>query len=59
LNSIIDKLESAIREIAANNGRVKLLETIAGIAPYSALYLSTMLDDVGRKIPSRQLHILA
>ncbi|MFP3130429.1 MAG: hypothetical protein RXR51_02445 [Nitrososphaeria archaeon] len=59
LNSIIDELESAIRETAANDERVKLLDTIPVIAPYSVLYLSTMLDDVGRKIPSRQLHILA
>jgi hypothetical protein len=41
LNSIIiDELESAIRETAANDERVKLLDTIPGIAPYSALYLS-------------------
>jgi transposase len=54
LNSIIDELESAIRETAANDGRVKLLDTIPGIAPYSALYLSTMLDDVGRFHDSKQ-----
>jgi len=46
-------------ETAANDKRVKLLDTVPGIAPYSVLYLLTMLDDVGRKIPSRQLHILA
>jgi transposase len=54
LNSIIDELESAIRETAANDERVKLLDTIPGIAPYSALYLSTMLDDVGRFHDSKQ-----
>jgi Transposase and inactivated derivatives len=30
------------------------LDTIPGIAPYSALYLSTMLDDVGRFHDSKQ-----
>ena len=54
MNSIIDELESAIRETAANDERVKLLDTIPGIAPYSALYLSTMLDDVGRFHDSKQ-----
>ncbi|MFP3130890.1 MAG: hypothetical protein RXR51_04835, partial [Nitrososphaeria archaeon] len=34
---------------AANDKRVKLLETIPGIAPYSVLYLSTMLDDVEKR----------
>ena len=48
LNSIIDELDDAIRETVERDERAKLLDTIPGIAPYSALYLSTMLDDVER-----------
>ena len=48
LNSIIDELDDAIRETVANDERAKLLDIIPGIAPYSALYLSTTLDDVER-----------
>jgi len=54
LNSIIYELDSSIRETVANDERAKLLDTIPGIAPYSALYLSTMLDDVGRFQDSKQ-----
>ena len=46
LNSIIDELDNAIKATVATDKRAKLLDTIPGIAPYSALYLSAMLDDV-------------
>ncbi len=46
LNSIIDELDNAIKATVATDKRAKLLDTISGIAPYSALYLSAMLDDV-------------
>jgi len=36
-------------ETAANDKRVKLLDTVSGIAPYFVLYLSTMLDDVEKR----------
>jgi transposase len=48
LNSIIDELDNAIKATVATDKRAKLLDTIPGIAPYSALYLSAMLDDVER-----------
>ncbi|MDG7042190.1 MAG: IS110 family transposase [Nitrososphaerota archaeon] len=49
LNSIIiDEPDDAIRETVEGDERARLLDTISGIAPYSAFYLSTMLDDVER-----------
>ncbi|MGC8557975.1 MAG: hypothetical protein ACP5NC_03155 [Nitrososphaeria archaeon] len=42
MNSIIIyELDNSIRKTVANDERAKLLDTIPGIAPYSALYLST------------------
>jgi hypothetical protein len=59
LNSIIYELDNSIRNTVENDEMAKLLDTIPGIAPYSTLYLPTMLDDLeGFRIPSRQLHIL-
>ncbi|MDG7035680.1 MAG: transposase, partial [Nitrososphaerota archaeon] len=49
LNSIIiDEPDDAIRETVERDERARLLDTISGTAPYSAFYLSTMLDDVER-----------
>jgi transposase len=46
--SFIGRLDWRIEGIVANNPKARLLDTLPGVAPYTALFLSSTLDDVDR-----------
>jgi len=46
--SIIERLDGQILSITAGDERAKLLDTLPGVAPYTALYLASVLDDIDR-----------
>jgi transposase len=48
MDSFIERLDAQIAEIASRDEGARLLDTIPGIAPYTALYLSSALDDIDR-----------
>jgi transposase len=48
VESIMGRLDSEIEQIVANDKNAKLLDTIPGVAPYTALYLASAFDDIDR-----------
>ena len=48
IESIVDKLDEQIKQTVAMGKKAKLLDTIPGVAPYTALYLSSAFDDIDR-----------
>jgi transposase len=48
VESIIEKLDRQIIQVASVDEKAKLLDTLPGVAPYTALFLSSALDDVNR-----------
>jgi transposase len=46
--SIVERLDSQIVDIASRDHRARLLDTLPGMGPYTALFLACALDDVGR-----------
>jgi len=48
VESTVERLDDQIRDIVSKDGRAKLLDTIPGVAPYTALFLACVLDDIDR-----------
>jgi transposase len=48
VESTVRKLDKQIVDIVSKDKRAKLLDTIPGVGPYTALYLACTLDDVDR-----------
>ena len=48
VESIIEKLDRQIIHVVSEDGKAKLLDTLPGLAPYTALFLSSALDNVDR-----------
>ncbi|MDG6940054.1 MAG: IS110 family transposase [Nitrososphaerota archaeon] len=48
VESTTERLDAQIRDIVSRDRRAKLLDTIPGVAPYTALYLACTLDDIDR-----------
>lgn len=48
IDSFIEELDPQIADMASKDQGARLLDTIPGIAPYTALYLSSILDDIDR-----------
>jgi transposase len=48
VESTIEKLDGQIRHIVSKDPRARLLDTIPGVAPYTALFLACVLDDIDR-----------
>ena len=46
--SILERLDAQIVDIASRDRRARLLDTLPGMGPYTALYLACALDDVDR-----------
>jgi len=46
--SFIKGLDGQILDIASRDEKAKLLDTLPGLAPYTALYLACVLDDIDR-----------
>ena len=48
VESTKDKLDGQIVDIVSRDERARLLDTLPGVAPYTALFLASVLDDVDR-----------
>jgi len=48
VESIIEKLDRQITHVVFGDEKAKLLDTLPGIAPYTALFLSSAFDDMDR-----------
>jgi transposase len=48
VESTVEKLDCQIRDIVSKDPRARLLDTIPGVAPYTALFLACVLDDIDR-----------
>jgi transposase len=48
VESIIEKLDRQIVHVVSGDEKAKLLDTLPGIAPYTALFLSSAFDDMDR-----------
>ena len=48
VESTIEKLDHQIVDIVSKDARAKLLDTLPGVAPYTALFLACVLDDIDR-----------
>jgi transposase len=48
VESTIQKLDHQIVDIVSKDARAKLLDTLPGVAPYTALFLACVLDDIDR-----------
>ncbi len=48
IDSFIEELDPQITNVASKDEGARLLDTIPGIAPYTSLYLSSVLDDIDR-----------
>jgi transposase len=48
VESIVEKLDRQISSIVAHDDKAKLLDTLPGVAPYTALFLSSSLDSIDR-----------
>jgi transposase len=48
VESVIKRLDRQILEIVSKDQRASLLDTLPGVASYTALYLASVLDDIDR-----------
>ena len=48
VESTVEKLDHQIVDIVSKDARAKLLDTLPGVAPYTALFLACVLDDIDR-----------
>ncbi len=48
MESTIEKLDHQIVDIVSKDARAKLLDTLPGVARYTALFLACVLDDIDR-----------
>ncbi len=48
VESTIERLDAQIVDIVSKDARARLLDTIPGVAPYTALFLACTLDDIDR-----------
>ena len=55
VDSIIERLDGEISSTVATDPNARLLDTIPGVAPYTALFLSSEIGDVNRFSDSKHL----
>ena len=48
VDSIVERLDAQIATIASNDEKARLIDTLPGVGPYTALYLACALDEVDR-----------
>jgi transposase len=48
VESITEKLDRQISSVVARDEKAKLMDTLPGVAPYTALFLSSALDNIDR-----------
>ena len=55
LESIVERLDQEIAQTVAMNESAKLLDTLPGVAPYTALFISSHVGDVNRFPDSKHM----
>jgi transposase len=55
VDSIIERLDEEISSVVQTDSNAKLLDTLPGVAPYTALFLSSTIGDVNRFQDSKHL----
>jgi transposase len=55
VNSIVERLDEQIAQTVAMDEKAKILDTLPGVAPYTALFLSSHIGDVNRFPDSKHL----
>lgn len=55
VESITERLDGQISSIVPTDSRAKLLDTLPGVAPYTALFLSSTIGDINRFPDSKHL----
>jgi len=55
VDSIVGRLDGEIVGVVAKDANARLLDTIPGVAPYTALFLSSAISDVNRFSDSKHL----
>jgi len=55
VDSIIARLDGEISSVVSTDADAKILDTLPGVAPYTALFLSSAIDDVNRFPDSKHL----
>lgn len=55
VESIIERLDGEISQIVSADHKAELLDTLPGVAPYTALFLSSAIGDVNRFPDSKHL----
>ena len=53
VESFVERLDVQIADIASRDHRARLLDSLPGVGPYTALYLACALDDVDRFADSK------
>lgn len=48
VDTIVERLDAQIVSIASKDEKARLLDTLPGVGPYTALYLACVLDDIER-----------
>jgi transposase len=55
INSIVERLDKQISQTVAMDEKAKILDTLPGVAPYTALFLSSHIGDINRFPDSKHL----
>lgn len=55
VESTIERLDMSIEKLASGDGYAKLIDTIPGVAAYTALFLSSLIGDIERFSDSKHL----
>jgi transposase len=55
VNSIVARLDEQITQTASMDANAKLLDSLPGVAPYTALFLSSHIGDISRFLDSKHL----
>jgi transposase len=55
VDSIVERLDREISQVVSKNADARLLDTLPGVAPYTALFLSSAIDGVNRFPDSKHL----
>jgi transposase len=55
VDSIIGRLDAQIAQIVVGDPNAKMLDTLPGVAPYTALFLSSAISDINRFPDSKHL----
>jgi transposase len=55
MDSIVERLDGEISHVVMKDANARLLDTLPGVAPYTALFLSSAVGDINRFLDSKHL----